>query len=227
MNEMALCLDNLHVSYGAGASAQPVLNGFSLSLRQGTLACLLGASGSGKTTVLRAIAGFERLDRGSIRIAGRCVASPQQHLAPELRRVGMVFQDYALFPHLTVAQNIAFGLRRQPRAVQRARVADLLQLIELSGSGERYPHALSGGQQQRVALARALAPQPDILLLDEPFSSLDEGTRERLGQEVRAILAAAGQTALLVTHSAQEARTMGGPILHIAHGQALSCADAA
>lgn len=227
IHSLALSLDNLHVSYGEGRHAQAVLNGFDLRLQQGELASLLGASGSGKTTVLRAIAGFERLSQGSIHIAGRCVASPQHHLPPEQRRVGMVFQDYALFPHLNVAQNIAFGLRRQSRQQQQARVHELLTLIELEGIGERYPHALSGGQQQRVALARALAPQPDILLLDEPFSSLDEATRERLGQEVRAILAAAGQTALLVTHSVHEARTMGGPILHIAQGPAIGCAEAA
>ncbi|MBY0446460.1 MAG: ABC transporter ATP-binding protein [Burkholderiales bacterium] len=158
-----------------------------------------------KTTVLRAIAGFEKPTAGEIMLAGNKVSSAAKMLPPEQRQIGMVFQDYALFPHLTVAGNIAFGLRGESKAEQDMRVADALQLVGLGHVEHRYPHELSGGQQQRVALARALAPRPQLLLLDEPFSNLDVELRERLGQEVRAILKAAGMTAILVTHDQREA----------------------
>ena len=217
MSEIALRLQDVHVAYGN--SQQPVLRGFSMSVRKGEIACLLGASGCGKTTVLRAVAGFERLQRGDIYVSQRHVAGPGVHLPPEKRHVGMVFQEYALFPHLTAQQNVAFGLRRMPREEQQARVADLLNMVELHSHASRYPHELSGGQQQRIALARALAPHPEILLLDEPFSSLDKRTRERLGGEVRDILRAAGQTALLVTHSEHEARLMADHIGFVKLGQ--------
>ncbi|HEB0854865.1 ABC transporter ATP-binding protein [Citrobacter freundii] len=217
MSEIALRLQDVHVAYGN--SQQPVLSGFSMSVRKGEIACLLGASGCGKTTVLRAVAGFERLQRGDIYVSQRHVAGPGVHLPPEKRHVGMVFQEYALFPHLTAQQNVAFGLRRMPREEQQARVADLLNMVELHSHASRYPHELSGGQQQRIALARALAPHPEILLLDEPFSSLDKRTRERLGGEVRDILRAAGQTALLVTHSEHEARLMADHIGFVKMGQ--------
>ena len=206
MSEIALRLQDVHVAYGN--SQQSVLSGFSMSVRKGEIACLLGASGCGKTTVLRAVAGFERLQNGEIYVSQRRVAGPGVHLPPEKRHVGMVFQEYALFPHLTAQQNVAFGLRRMPREEQQARVTELLKMVELHSHANRYPHELSGGQQQRIALARALAPHPEILLLDEPFSSLDKRTRERLGNEVRDILRAAGQTALLVTHSEHEAQLM-------------------
>ena len=217
MSEIALCLQDVHVAYGNGQPA--VLKGFSMSVRKGELACLLGASGCGKTTVLRAVAGFERLQSGEIAIAQQRVAGPGLHLPPEKRHVGMVFQEYALFPHLTAQQNVAFGLRRLPREEQQARVTALLRLVELHSHASRYPHELSGGQQQRIALARALAPHPEILLLDEPFSSLDKKTRERLGGEVRDILREAGQTALLVTHSEQEAQLMADHIGYVQQGE--------
>lgn len=217
MSEIALRLQDVHVAYGN--SQQAVLTGFSMAVRKGEISCLLGASGCGKTTVLRAVAGFERLQRGEIYVSQRRVAGPDIHLPPEKRHVGMVFQEYALFPHLTAQQNVAFGLRRTTREEQQTRVAELLKMVELHSHADRYPHELSGGQQQRVALARALAPRPEILLLDEPFSSLDKSTRERLGGEVRDILGAAGQTALLVTHSEQEAQLMADHIGFVKMGQ--------
>ncbi|WPA91345.1 ABC transporter ATP-binding protein [Providencia zhijiangensis] len=221
MSDSTLVLDNVHVSYGNKHQRNHVLNGFSLHIDAGEIGCLLGASGCGKTTALRAIAGFEQVEQGTIYVGGRCVAGPNLHLPPEQRNVGMVFQDYALFPHLTAAQNVAFGLRKQPKEQQNARVQQLLTLVELSGLAERYPHEMSGGQQQRIALARALAPQPAVLLLDEPLSSLDPDSRKRLGQEVRDILRAAGQTALLVTHSEDEAQLMANKISYLKEGRLL------
>ncbi|GLS06301.1 ABC transporter ATP-binding protein [Chitiniphilus shinanonensis] len=196
-----LHLNDIALRYGA----KTVVEHLSLSLAAGQIGCLLGASGCGKTTVLRAIAGFETVREGSIVLGGETVADARRSVPPELRQIGMVFQDYALFPHLDVAGNIAFGLGRLDRAARRARVDELLELVGLTGQGGRYPHQLSGGQQQRVALARALAPSPRLLLLDEPFSNLDVELRERLAQEVRAILKAAGTTAILVTHDQHEA----------------------
>jgi iron(III) transport system ATP-binding protein len=180
------------------------VNRLSLDVLSGEVVALLGPSGSGKSTVLRLIAGFERPDDGAISIAGRLVASRTVHVPPERRGVGMVFQDYALFPHLTVAQNVAFGLRCDPSA-RAARVTELLGLVGLSGLEARYPHELSGGQQQRVALARALAPNPTVLLMDEPFSNLDADLREQMRREVRAILRATQATTLFVTHDQREA----------------------
>lgn len=187
---------------------QTIVNEVSFSLQRGEIGCLLGPSGCGKTTLLRAIAGFQPLLRGAIHLTDNLVSSPAVHVAPERRGVGMVFQDFALFPHLTVAQNIAFGLQQQNRQQQQARVDELLDRIGLPGYQARYPHELSGGQQQRIALARALAPKPQLLLLDEPFSSLDAELREKLALEVRALLKAEGITALLVTHDQQEAFAM-------------------
>ena len=189
-----------------------VVEGLSLHMRPGRLACLLGSSGCGKTTALRAIAGFQPLSAGEIRLNGEVVSTPDFLLPPEKRRLGMVFQDYALFPHLCVADNIGFGLRDQS-AKQRHRVADsLLELVGMEGYGKRYPHELSGGQQQRIALARALAPKPQLLLLDEPFSNLDVELRERLATDVRDILKSQGAAALFVTHDQHEAFVMGEQI---------------
>ncbi|WP_454056115.1 ABC transporter ATP-binding protein [Cupriavidus sp. Marseille-Q8015] len=195
-----------------GFGPHTVIDRLSFSLARGTIACLLGPSGCGKTTVLRALAGFEPLRAGEIRIDGRVVSSAGTGLPPEQRRIGMVFQDYALFPHLDVAANVAFGLTGRERAARAARVREMLALVGLHDAGGRYPHELSGGQQQRVALARALAPRPALLLLDEPFSNLDVDLRERLGQEVRGILRAQGTTAILVTHDQYEAFAMADEI---------------
>jgi len=177
----------------------------SFDVSRGSLSCLLGPSGCGKTTVLRAIAGFHALAHGEIRIDGRLVSKPGFSVAPEKRRVGMVFQDRALFPHLTVFDNVGFGIRAMSADRRNRQVQQLLQKIGLPEMGERYPHELSGGQQQRVALARALAPNPDLILLDEPFSNLDIETRERLGYEVRDIFKEQGTTCVLVTHDQNDA----------------------
>ena len=192
-----------------GYDGRPVVHGLSLRVRQGAVVCLLGPSGCGKTTVLRAIAGFQPLQRGQIRLRGEPVSQPGLTLAPERRRIGMVFQDYALFPHLNIIDNVVFGLSRLRRRERLRRGREMLQLVGLQGSPERYPHELSGGQQQRVALARALAVQPDLVLLDEPFSSLDVDLRERLSHEVYDILKAQGITAVMVTHDQSEAFAMG------------------
>jgi len=173
-----------------------------LELRSGEFLGVLGPSGCGKTTLLRLVAGFERPDAGGIEIDGRVVAGPRRHVPPEGRRIGMVFQESALFPHLDVAGNIGFGL---PRRGREARVAELVALVGLAGLQQRMPHELSGGQQQRVALARALAPDPALILFDEPFSSLDATLRAQLRGEVRDILRAAGATSLFVTHDQSEA----------------------
>ncbi len=191
-----------HVSHAYGHHA--VVTDLSLVLKDGEIGCLLGASGCGKTTVLRLIAGFENPSAGRVLLRDEVVAAPGRHVPPEKRRVGMVFQDYALFPHLTVAGNIGFGIGRKSATAER-RVGEMLDLVGLGGHGGKFPHELSGGQQQRVALARALAPKPHLLLLDEPFSNLDVDLRERLSLEVRDILKRTGTAAILVTHDQHEA----------------------
>lgn len=191
---------------------QTIVNGVDFRLESGTIACLLGPSGCGKTTLLRCIAGFESIAGGSISILGRTVSTPAHRMVPEKREVGMVFQDYALFPHLTVAANIGFGLSAMAETERSARIASLLDIVGLAGLGKQYPHELSGGQQQRVALARALAPRPQLILLDEPFSNLDVSLRERLSLEVRDILKYEGSTAILVTHDQNEAFAMADEI---------------
>lgn len=202
---MSLQLDRIGLGYPSVGGFQKVVDDLSLTLAHGEIGCLVGASGCGKTTVLRAVAGFEPLQAGSIALDGVTVAGPEGHWPPERRRVGMVFQDYALFPHLSVAANVAFGLRGMAREACDVRVGEMLERVGLGELSGRYPHELSGGQQQRVALARALAPKPSVLLLDEPFSNLDIHTRGRLAGEVRDLLKASGTTALLVTHDQAEA----------------------
>ncbi len=183
----------------------PVVEDFSFELAASDICCLLGQSGCGKTTVLRAIAGFHNIDSGAITLQDKTLSAPGFTLAPEQRQIGMVFQDYALFPHLNVSDNITFGLTHLA-APQRLEVCEqMLELVQLSGFGRRYPHELSGGQQQRIALARALAPQPTLLLLDEPFSSLDVDLRRGLALEVREILKTRSISAVMVTHDQQEA----------------------
>ena len=194
-----LVLDRIDVAYGSKA----VVQALSITLPMGSIGCLLGPSGCGKTTVLRAIAGFEPVLGGSITLGGRLVSSTQVQVAPEHRRIGMVFQDHALFPHLSVAANVGFGLQGRDHAAERVR--QMLDTVGLGHAAQRFPHELSGGQQQRVALARALAPAPALLLLDEPFANLDIELRERLGTELRALLKAGGTTALMVTHDQHEA----------------------
>lgn len=195
-----------------------VVKDVSFKLTAGEIGCLVGPSGSGKTSLLRAIAGFEAVQQGDIALAGAVVSSASLLQPPEQRQVGVVFQDYALFPHLTVAENICFGLHKQSKAQQQAKVLQLLQLVGLSGMGNRFIHQLSGGQQQRVALARALAPEPRLLLLDEPFSGLDADLRDSLAKDIRAILNQLGITAVMVTHDQHEAFAMADWIGVMAHG---------
>lgn len=197
---------NLCKSYGDISA----VNGVDLDVTEGRFLALLGPSGCGKTTVLRLIAGLETPDRGTVTVGMRTVTAPGLHVAPEQRRVGMVFQEYALFPHLNVEDNTAFGLSDRDR--KGPRTHDVLALVGLEGVKNRMPHELSGGQQQRVALARALAPRPDVILLDEPFSNLDAGMRVRLRNEVRHILRAAETTAVFVTHDQEEALSLADEI---------------
>ncbi len=178
----------------------PVIEGFCLEIRQGEIVGIPGPSGSGKSTLLRLLAGLEVPSAGQIVIDGRTVVDDRTIVPAEKRGVGMVFQDYALFPHLTVEQNVMFGLHRMPRADRRKRVKEMLELVRLKEYADRYPHELSGGQQQRVALARALAPKPSLLLLDEPFSNLDEALKSSIRSELRGILRQAEMTCLLVSH---------------------------
>lgn len=188
-----------------------------LELEQGQILALLGASGCGKTTTLRLIGGFEVPDGGNIELGGRLVAGPRAFVPPEKRRVGMVFQEYALFPHMSVEKNVAYGLPKNPE--REGKVKGALELVGLTGLESRSPHELSGGQQQRVALARALAPEPQIILLDEPFSNLDPELRGRMRVEVRGILRQAGATAIFVTHDIREAGNIGDSIALIHQGR--------
>jgi iron(III) transport system ATP-binding protein len=207
MPGMATALEINHIDFDYPGHG-PVMRGFDLRLEDGEIGCLLGPSGCGKTTVLRCIAGLEAIRGGEIRLHSQVVSRPGLVAPPEKRRVGIVFQDFALFPHLDVAANVGFGLRGLSGAERDARVAELLGAVGMGPSGRKFPHELSGGQMQRVALARALAPRPQLLLLDEPFSNLDVELRERLSIEVRSILKAMGTTALLVTHDQHEAFAM-------------------
>ena len=203
-----LAVRDLRHAYGSNE----VIRGLSLSLAKGTIGCLLGASGCGKTTVLRCIAGFEPVQAGEIWLNGQLVSRRGVRTPTEARRVGMVFQDYALFPHLTIAENIGFGLREGDRAARARRVDETLETVRLGGLRDKYPDELSGGQQQRIALARALAPRPDLLLLDEPFSNLDVEFRTQLSVEVREILKQQNTTAILVTHDQHEAFNLADEI---------------
>jgi iron(III) transport system ATP-binding protein len=196
----------------------PAVQAATLAVHPGEILAIIGPSGCGKTTLLRLIAGFERPDEGLIWLGARLLDGPQGYVPPEQRSIGMVFQDLALFPHLTVAENIAFGLRGRARD-NLERVAELLALVGLPGYAQRYPHELSGGERQRVALARAVAPRPQVLLLDEPFASLDADRRQRLRQEMRAVLKQTRTTAVIVTHDQEEAFYMGDRLAVMLAGQ--------
>ncbi len=211
-------LDLIDVGVRHRGRPSPSVDGVSLGLQVGEIGVLIGPSGCGKTTLLRAVAGLEPLSAGEVWLASSQVSSVQVHVPAQSRRVGMVFQDYALFPHMTVSNNIEFGLHGWTSTQRKARVREVLDLVGMTPNAARYPHELSGGQQQRVALARALAPQPHLLLLDEPFSNLDVEMRERLALEVRSILKEARTTALLVTHDQQEAFAMGDRVGVMAQG---------
>ena len=218
--EFALLTDKLTKTYEAD---MPAVQDISINVKPGEYMTLLGPSGGGKTTMLRLLAGFEKPTTGRIQIGDRIVADDTRFIPPEQRKVGMVFQDYALFPHVDVAGNIAFGLRKA-RHVRDMRVKELLALVGMSTFGARMPHELSGGQQQRVALARALAPNPDILLLDEPFSNLDTGLRSQVRADVRNILLETDTTAIFVTHDQQEALSLSDEIAVIFEGKLVQVA---
>jgi iron(III) transport system ATP-binding protein len=218
MTQAAVRMAGIRKAYPGSVALDDV----SLELEAGTLMALLGPSGCGKTTCLRLIAGFERPDAGTVEIDGRRVASPSSVVPPERRRVGLVFQDLALFPHLSARQNVGYGIRRDPDHV--VRTDELLELVGMSRDAERLPHELSGGMQQRVALARALAPRPAVLLLDEPFSSLDQAMRTQLRAEVKQILREARQSAMFVTHDQGEALTVADRVAVMTRGRVLQVA---
>jgi iron(III) transport system ATP-binding protein len=221
MTELAIEATRLTKRFGqVGALA-----GFDIAVTEGQTLTLLGPSGCGKTTALRVIAGFERPDEGVVAVGGVRVAGPGLHVPPERRRVGMVFQDYALFPHMTVAANVSYGLVKEDRDQKgRSRVGEVLELVGLSGTEKRLPHELSGGQQQRVALARALAPRPAVILLDEPFSNLDASLRQRVRRELKEILAEARATALFVTHDQEEALSLSDLVAVMREGRIVQVA---
>ncbi|TRY31020.1 ABC transporter ATP-binding protein [Aliiglaciecola sp. M165] len=196
-----LKLTDISVDYGQIRAVNKV----NFSLEKGQIGCLLGPSGCGKTSVLRAIAGFEPITSGTIEISHQLMSEYAGQVMPEKRNVGIVFQDFALFPHLSVAQNIAFGLKQGTKSEKQHRVQKVIELVELTGQESRFPHELSGGQQQRVALARAIAPKPEVLLLDEPFANLDADLRESLASQIRNIIKYEQITALMVTHDQHEA----------------------
>ena len=210
-----LSIENINVAY----DKKPIVRDVSIQLAEGELACLLGPSGCGKTTILRSISGFQTLNSGSIKLGGQTLCDNSSGLAPEKRNVGMVFQDHALFPHLTIYQNVCFGLKGLNESKQKQRVTDLLNLVGMDEHQNKYPHELSGGQSQRVALARAIAPQPKLLLMDEPFSNLDTELRESLGYEVRDLLKELNMTAIMVTHDQHDAFALGDQIGVMSNGE--------
>ena len=199
-----LDIKNVSVSYDDKA----IIQGVNFKLVAGQIGCLLGPSGCGKSTLLRAIAGFEQVSAGAIELDGKVLSKPGSLVNPEQRNIGMVFQDVALFPHLTISQNIEFGIQHWTKSERQQRTEHLLKLVGLSGFETRYPSSLSGGQQQRIALARAMAPKPKLLLMDEPFSGLDAKLREELVPDVRAILLAEKMSAILVSHDQMGAFSM-------------------
>ena len=207
-----LQINDIRLGYKQERRMKVVVDGYTMQVPAGEIVCLLGPSGCGKTTVLRAIAGFEPVYAGQILLDGQVIAEPDRMVEPEHRRIGMMFQDYALFPHLTIEQNVAFGLRKQTQQARRQRVDELLELVRLADLRDRYPHELSGGQQQRIALVRSLAPSPKLLLLDEAFSNLDTEIRRQLVVEVRSILKHSGISAILVTHNMEEAEAIADHI---------------
>ncbi|MGI9948122.1 ABC transporter ATP-binding protein [Vibrio hyugaensis] len=210
----ALSIKNLTCQY----DDQTVLESLSLAVEQGQIVCLLGASGCGKTTLLKAIAGLLPLSSGQMSLNCLTIDDGKNWLPPEQRNIGMIFQDYALFPHLTVAENIAFGLKNETAQQKLIKVEEMLSLVHLKGYGDRYPHQLSGGQQQRVAIARSLAYKPDLLLLDEPFSNIDTQVRHELIREIRKIFKEQGVTAIFVTHSREEAFAFADKMAVMNHG---------
>jgi iron(III) transport system ATP-binding protein len=212
-----LRLENVSRHFGHVAA----LDGVSLQIEPGEIVCLVGHSGCGKSTLLRTIAGVENIDDGTVVLAGATVSGADGFVEPENRNIGFMFQDYALFPHLTARQNIGFGLKAMSRKEVEARVDDIISRLGIEALAERYPHMLSGGEQQRIALARALAPQPRILLMDEPFSNLDRGLRDTIRRETLALLRGLGTTAIIVTHDPEEALAIGDKVVLMHKGKVI------
>lgn len=212
-----LRIENVTRHFGSVAA----LDGVSFEIAPGEIVCLVGHSGCGKSTLLRAISGVEHIDGGAVVLAGTTVSSADAFVEPENRNIGFMFQDYALFPHLTARQNIGFGLRNMNRKDVAARVDDIISRLGIEALAERYPHMLSGGEQQRIALARALAPQPRILLMDEPFSNLDRGLRDTIRRETLALLRQLGTTAIIVTHDPEEALAIGDKVVLMHKGKVI------
>jgi iron(III) transport system ATP-binding protein len=197
-----------NLTFSFSKKAAPVIKDFSFSMDKGEIVGVLGSSGSGKSTLLRLIAGLEMPTSGNITIAGTTVVNEKLFTQPENRGVGMVFQDYALFPHMTVKDNVLFGLSRLSRKERQTRLTEMLELVQLKDFENRYPHELSGGQQQRVALARALAPKPNVLLMDEPFSNLDSDLKECIREDLRRILKTADMTCIMVSHDQKDVESI-------------------
>lgn len=214
-----LSVNQLHFSYSAN---KPLLKDINFQLKKGSVGALLGASGSGKTSLLRCIAGFEKPDSGTIQMNGHTLSSPQEFVAPHHRQVGYLFQSLALFPHMSVEENVRYGLNTWSPEAQEARLSELFKLIDLEKHRHRYPQHLSGGERQRVALARALAPHPSLLLMDEPFSSLDPDLRVHLRSEIKSILKKLEMTCLIVTHDYEDAYQMADYVGQIKEGNLLS-----
>ncbi|WP_417579957.1 ABC transporter ATP-binding protein [Pelagibacterium sp.] len=215
--EPILRMENVSRFFGSVAA----LDGVSFDIAAGEIVCLVGHSGCGKSTLLRTISGVDHIDSGTVVLAGKTVSGAEGFVEPENRSIGFMFQDYALFPHLTARQNIGFGLKGMSRKDVAARVDDILDRLGISALAERYPHMLSGGEQQRIALARALAPQPRILLMDEPFSNLDRGLRDTIRRETLALLRQLGTTAVIVTHDPEEALAIGDKVVLMHKGRVI------
>ncbi|MDN7242318.1 ABC transporter ATP-binding protein [Planococcus sp. N028] len=213
---MYVTIENVCFSYSKKSAA--ALDKFSLVIEKGEVISILGKSGSGKSTLLRLLAGLEKPAKGSLKIEDKVLFDDKTFLQPEKRGIGMVFQDYALFPHLTVADNILFGLFRLKKAEKKRRLQEVLELVELEGYAKRYPHQLSGGQQQRIAIARAIAPNPSLILLDEPFSNLDAELQEKIRKDLRDILKKANITSVFVTHDEKDAYVLADRIVKIQDG---------
>lgn len=200
---------------------EDTLNGVQLTMEQGDIIAILGDSGSGKSTILRLLAGLEIPHKGSITINNQIVVDNRTFIPPEKREIGMVFQDYALFPHMTVEKNVQFGLGKMPKKEKACKVKEVLKLVGLGDYCKRYPHELSGGQQQRVALARALAPMPNLLLLDEPFSNLDAGLKQDIRNQLKAIFKKTGLTSIFVTHDQEDALAIADKVILLSHGKVI------
>ena len=212
-----LKINNLHFRYKN--SKEDTIKDFNLEIKKGDIVSILGESGSGKSTILRIIAGLEEAYRGEILIGGNLVYSKDKSVEPEKRGIGMVFQDYALFPHMTVAKNIMFGLKKMDKSQREKRMMEMLKLVNLEEYKDKYPYEISGGQQQRIAIARAIAPSPSLLLLDEPFSNLDANLQSKIRSELKEIIQKANITSIFVTHDKEDAKALADKVVILDKGE--------